>query len=232
MQLFRKIKKWMPFDLLDRYGEKFYSQEGEDMILRRFFDAEKQGGYYVDVGAHHPKRFSNTYYFYKRGWKGINIEPRPGSQKAFRKIRPRDITLEVGVSLKVDTLKYYSYKESAFNTFSTERAAYVQDQLGYTLLNTFEVKTLPLSTIFKEHVPSFQKIALLSIDVEGHELEVLKSNNWSGYTPAVIFVEIKNTSLREIPNHDITKYLVGFGYEPHAKTTSSVMFVNHRLTKP
>ncbi len=74
-----------------------YSQEGEDMVLRRLFE-QKTVGYYVDVGAHHPKRFSNTYYFYKRGWRGINIDAMPGSMKLFNKMRPRDINVEIPVS--------------------------------------------------------------------------------------------------------------------------------------
>jgi len=55
---------------LDGYALKSYSQEGEDMILRRIFERQSTG-FYVDVGAHHPKRFSNTYFFYKKGWSGI-----------------------------------------------------------------------------------------------------------------------------------------------------------------
>ena len=65
----------------DLYAIKCYSQEGEDMILRRIF--EEKNGFYVDVGAHHPRRFSNTYYFYKQGWTGISIEPNPQAAKAF-----------------------------------------------------------------------------------------------------------------------------------------------------
>jgi len=76
----------------DGYALKSYSQEGEDMILRRLFEKQLTG-FYVDVGAHHPKRFSNTYFFYKQGWHGINIDAMPGSMKLFEKIRPRDILL-------------------------------------------------------------------------------------------------------------------------------------------
>ncbi len=43
----------------------YYSQEGEDILLRRIF-GDQTTGFYVDVGAHHPKRFSNTCYFYDR----------------------------------------------------------------------------------------------------------------------------------------------------------------------
>ena len=49
---------------INKYSIKSYSQEGEDMILRRIFE-NRNNGFYVDVGAHHPRRFSNTYYFYK-----------------------------------------------------------------------------------------------------------------------------------------------------------------------
>ena len=44
-----------------------YSQEGEDMILSYMFIQKRTIGFYMDVGAHHPNRFSNTYYFYKKG---------------------------------------------------------------------------------------------------------------------------------------------------------------------
>ena len=71
---------------LHRYGLISYSQEGEDMILRRLFETRRRG-FYVDVGAHHPRRFSNTYYFYRQGWSGINIDAAPGSMKLFDRLR-------------------------------------------------------------------------------------------------------------------------------------------------
>ncbi len=48
--------------LLDKYSTKSYSQEGEDLILHRIFE-RKRIGFYVDAGAHHPFRFSNTIFF-------------------------------------------------------------------------------------------------------------------------------------------------------------------------
>src|SRR6186713_1276577 len=90
-RVFRKFS--LVYDLLfDKYYSISYSQEGEDLILKRFF-SEKSGGFYVDVGAHHPKRFSNTYMFYKEGWSGINIDAMPGSMKLFNKVRSKDINL-------------------------------------------------------------------------------------------------------------------------------------------
>ena len=80
-----------------RFARRCYSQEGEDMILQRMF-GQRREGFFVDVGAHHPFRYSNTYLFYKKGWRGINIDATPGSMREFEKYRPADINLEVAVS--------------------------------------------------------------------------------------------------------------------------------------
>lgn len=99
-----------------------FSQEGEDLILHRLFqDYEhitktKLEGFYIDVGAHHPIRFSNTFSFYVKGWSGINIDPTPGGMEAFRNIRPRDVNLELAVSDKKEKLKFYLFEEPALNT--------------------------------------------------------------------------------------------------------------------
>src|ERR1039457_5849033 len=74
----------------------YFSQFGEDTFLDYYFFGRRTG-FYVDVGAFHPFNISNTYIFYKRGWRGINIEPNPASFRAFLKYRPRDINLNVAV---------------------------------------------------------------------------------------------------------------------------------------
>ena len=111
---------------LDGYSLKSYSQEGEDMILKRFFEG-KQRGFYVDVGSHHPKRFSNTYFFYKTGWRGINIDPMPGSMKLFDKIRTRDINLECGIFESEDELSRPLTLHCKFcgSWFESEKADYL-----------------------------------------------------------------------------------------------------------
>lgn len=82
---------------ITRFATKCYSQEGEDLLLSRIL-GDKKDGFYVDVGAHHPFRFSNTYLLYKQGWRGINIDAMPGSMKLFNRFRPRDINIECGVA--------------------------------------------------------------------------------------------------------------------------------------
>jgi len=101
--LLRIIKK-----LFSDYSLETYSQEGEDIILRRIFE-QKAYGFYVDIGANHPKRFSTTNYFYIHGRRGINIDATPGSMIAFRKMRPKDINVEIPISDESKALTFYIF---------------------------------------------------------------------------------------------------------------------------
>ena len=70
----------------------------EDIIRLLFLGGPKQyKGFYIDAGAQHPYRFSSTLTLYRRGWKGINIEPTPDAMSLFKIFRRRDINLNVGV---------------------------------------------------------------------------------------------------------------------------------------
>src|SRR5262249_40320034 len=71
----------------------------------------------LHFGAHHPTRFSNTHRFYKRGRRGINIDPNPDGLAAFRRRRKRDINLQYGVADCEGELVYYMFNEPALNSF-------------------------------------------------------------------------------------------------------------------
>jgi len=209
----------------DGYALKSYSQEGEDMILRRLFENQKQG-FYVDVGAHHPKRFSNTYFFYKRGWKGINIDAMPESMNIFNKLRPRDINIEIPVSNKKQILTYYAFNEPALNGFSKELSEERDGQDNYFIEFTKEIETVPLKEILDVNLLENQQIDFLSIDVEGLDFMVLKSNNFQKYRPKVILIEILGSTLQGIENNEITNFLREHKYFVYAKAVNTVIFVS------
>jgi len=207
----------------DGYALKSYSQEGEDMILRRLFEKQKIG-FYVDVGAHHPKRFSNTFFFYKNGWRGINIDAMPNSMYLFNKIRPRDINLEIPISDKKEKLKYYMFNEPALNGFSKELAEKRDGKDDYKIISEKEMETSTLEEILEKHLPYDQEIDFMSIDVEGLDLQVLKSNNWRLFRPKFVLMEVLYSSINEIADSKEYKYLAEFGYETFAKTVNTVIF--------
>lgn len=99
-----------------------YSQEGEDLVLSRIFDG-MLNGYCVDIGAHHPVRFSNTYLLYKRGWRAINVDAAPAAMKEFRQLRPDDINIDALVSSSNVVVPFYMFDELVLNTASRAVAA-------------------------------------------------------------------------------------------------------------
>ena len=208
---------------LNKYSISSYSQEGEDMILRRIFDSEE--GFYVDVGAHHPKRFSNTYFFYKKGWKGINIDAQPSSMKLFNKIRPRDINIEKGISDSTRNLDYYMFDEPALNSFSKEISKKRNDVNNFNIVDKRVLKTTTLANIFEKYLPKNQQIDFLSVDVEGLDYNVLKSNNFNKYLPKVITVEILESTYEGLIENEIVCFLKKHNYEIISKTIFSTIFI-------
>jgi FkbM family methyltransferase len=205
------------------YLSESYAQEGEDLVLKRAFEG-RSSGFYVDVGAHHPMRFSNTYIFYRAGWRGINIDATPGSMEAFRKERPRDINVEIAISDRPEALKYFTFHEAALNTFSEELARSRQTDSGYPLKGVVEVRAEPLADVLQRHVPAGQAIDFLTVDVEGWDLRALQSNDWQRFRPEIVVAEVLGLELEEILKGDLAGYLRQKGYRPFAKTFNSVMF--------
>lgn len=209
--------------IFDVYAIKSYSQEGEDMILRRVFEG-KRSGFYVDIGAHHPLRFSNTHYFYRHGWRGINVEPNPDSFRAFKSVRQRDLNLQAGVSDIEGRLTYYLFDEPALNTFDETLVKSRLANTQYKVVGTIEILVERLDSILRKHLPPNMEIDFLSIDVEGLDLAVLNSNDWRLYRPKIVLVEVLGKSLEDVQHGDIFNFMKGQGYELFAKTFNTLIF--------
>jgi FkbM family methyltransferase len=193
------------------YRHSYYSQFGEDVILGQLLPHKK--GFYVDVGANHPKRYSNTQLLYERGWHGINIEPSVDAIKQFERTRTRDINLACGVSNKNDSLTYHRFSDPAFNTFSKETAEALHQKKWLVELESQQVEVLPLADILNKHLPHNTQIDFLSVDTEGHDLEALKSNDWSRFTPKVIAVEDHDFDPEQPSHSHVYQYLKERGYQ-------------------
>jgi len=218
------IKRAVSCVIWDQWAIRSWSQEGEDQILRRIFERQFNG-FYVDIGAHHPKRFSNTYFFYQRGWRGINIDAMPGSMDLFRKYRPKDLNLEIGVGAEEKQLDYYMLNESALNGFSKELSEQRnQVSSNYQIQKVVKIDIFPLSSIFDRYLPVGQHIDFMSVDVEGLDFEVLQSNDWSKYRPKFVLAEILGSSLHQIEQSDIGQLMSKCGYDLYAKCVNTVFF--------
>lgn len=219
------LRRIRDFYQWDSFYQKSWSQEGEDLILSRFFGA-KTNGFYVDVGAHHPLRFSNTYKLYKQGWRGINVDAMPGCMKLFNRLRKRDISLEIPITKESQKLTYYIFNEPALNTFSKELADERVLHNNYSIIKTISLDTKPLYEILDQYLPLNQEIDFMSVDVEGMDMGVLASNNWNKYRPAIVLVEQLKGSLNSHKDNDVfVDFMQKCKYSLLAKTFNTVFYI-------
>lgn len=170
-------------------GNKYFGQHAEDLVIEAIFariGIEKPS--YIDLGANHPLAISNTAAMYLHGCRGINIEANPVLMRVIERIRPEDINLNVGISIKEGILPFYKYDdESGLNTFSKIEV----ERMGSDKIK--EVIELPVTTLKKivdkycpDGFPDF-----LDCDIEGLDFEVLEDYAFISDGPKVICVEVK-----------------------------------------
>lgn len=214
------IKKSLSYENGDDYAFKSYSQEGEDALLNRIFGNISEG-IYIDVGAHHPHRFSNTYALYKRGWSGVCIDPNPHIGELFRNMRPRDIFLNIGISEIPSELIYYQYEHPAYNTCDKDL---MDLRTNIKPVSKTTIKTDTLSNALSRHLNNSTRINLITIDVEGMDFEVLKSNDWSKFAPDWLILESDNSNIMSYLRSDKHQFMCKNGYELHSKLVKSFFY--------
>jgi len=172
---------------------KCYSQLWEDIIID-FLMLKDNGGkelerkwFYIDIGWNDPVHANNTYFFYKKGWTGITVEPNKKLIKNFIRKRPRDTNLQVAIGKQQDNLTFYSFEVSQVSTCDTDTVKRYQEA-WHRVIDTYVVPVRTLESICDEHVWDRQ-IDVLSVDVEWLDMQVLESNNWEKYRPRYVIVE-------------------------------------------
>lgn len=202
-----------------------FSQEGEDRLIERIL-GKKHYGIYVDVGAHHPSTISNTYYFYRMGWRGINIDAMPGAMALFDQVRPYDINIEQPISDEIAELEYFMFNSAELNTFDAKNAAIFLSYPNVKLLNKITLKTNTLAKVLEQNLPKLggKEIDFLSVDVEGLDLKVLKSNDWTKFRPNLILVEDLFADVMKSYQGEISTYLTSVDYQMIAKTQNTLFF--------
>ncbi len=205
------------------FGDITYAQHGDDIVIRAIFHSLGiNTPSYLDLGAHHPERISNTKLFYDIGSRGINVEANPNLHKIFLEQRPQDINLNVGVGIESGFQDFYMIDgESGRNSFIKEVAeGFVMDYPEFAIT---EVRQLPICTVDQilnnRALPDF-----LSIDIEGMDFEVLQSIDFKRYPFKVICVELQPYS-----EMNIRTLLHDAGYCSIIKCGSNLIFVDKNL---
>ena len=205
------------------FPKKSYSLLNEDLFINKFFE-KKNNGIYIDVGAYHPLEGSNTHLLFKRGWSGLNIDVSPLSIELFKMLRPKDININRAVSKKKGILKlYFKKKINMLNTLKKSEAI-INFPNGFQEKN---IKADTLNSIIKSTKYKRKKIDFLNIDIEGNELEAIKSLNFKFFKPKLICIEIhnrKNSKKSKLKNSEIYKFLIKQKYKLLWKNKFSYIF--------
>lgn len=166
------------------YGPQHYSEREEEWLIRDFFQ-DRRGGVFVDVGAHHFKSSSKTFYLEEKlGWSGLAIEPQREFAEEYQKYRPRTKFLPFFVS-DVSNAKARLYLLDGMRSVASSNEAFVR-QFG----NPSEVREVPAITLTDlldaEHIT---RLDLLTIDIELHEPHALKGFDIDRFKPSLVCIE-------------------------------------------
>ena len=210
--------------LQKKYGfktQESYSRCAEDLIvLHTWKQVLGRSGkmIYLDIGAYHPVRESNTYLLYTKGMRGLNIEPDPTLFGEFPKQRPEDVNVNCGISFEEDSeADFYVMSGRVYNTFSKQTADALIRRKATELV---EVLRIPLRTV-DSVLSEFAKgdVDFVTIDTEGLDIEIVKSWNFDRCRPALFCIESKG----------LDAVMIRAGYKAVERTDLNTIYADSNL---
>ena len=217
----------------NKYRKISYSYGSVDLLLEHIFKNQSHG-FYIDIGCQHPVMNNNTYLLYKKGWNGINIDLDKKNIDLFNFYRKRDLNINFAISSREGERELFFYHDkSAINTLEKSVANHQRAQVK----EIKKVKTKTLNSIIENSKFNDLTIDFLSIDVEGHELDVIKGFDLKKYKPKVVIIEfldlslkkleIKNLNIKNFLKSEIYQYMIDKNYTLVNLIHSDLVFVNN-----
>lgn len=213
--------------LLQLSYRESYSQLGEDIAIKHILDGlGVNKGTYIDVGCNHPQIFSNSFNLYLQGWKGITIDLNEFLIYLHQSERKDDTQIHAAISDNVNYVTIYEFESDLISTI--DEKFYSEIKKEYKLKSELKkIKTQTLNQILGDL--NVIEIDLLLIDVEGHDLNVLKSINLDLYRPKLIIVEVHNFDFENIKANELISYLDIKGYKMHGYLIANGYFIDKNI---
>lgn len=199
--------------------KKTYSQDKEDLFIVDYFkDLDK--GYYVDIGCHHPKRFSNTYLLYKNGWNGLNVDANKFAIILFKIFRVRDENLCAILSDSSQPVLFYEFNASALNGILSIDRVKKLIELGFYIKRKKIITPISIQNLIKKYELKTKKINFFKIDIEGLDFEIVKKMNLKNLDIDLIMIEKSS----EKDNDKIIQYFKSQFYSPIHESNRNYIF--------
>lgn len=201
------------------------AQYGEDMALRYLIGRVLPSrGVYVDVGAYHPIRYSNTFFLYQNGWRGINIDANIDSIKLFEAFRKEDRNINSGVSDRAENdMVYHMFEEGGYNTFDPSLAEDRKSKGKSKYLGSRSVPVRSLNDILSDE--SVGKIDYLNIDIEGFDEKAVEGFDFDKYKPTCVSIESYSSTVEEYLQSNIYRIFSKKGYSLFAYYSPTAIHV-------
>lgn len=180
-----------------------FSEFSEDLLVIALFNFKEQGTF-VDVGCNYPVTNSVTFQLYMKGWSGVNIDGNPELITMYHSIRPLDYSICELIDESVREVEFIRFKENKLNTINPD---HVFEWNKEQVIGKEVRVTKKLSTILESKWPDGKEIDLLTIDVEGMDLAVLKSHNFEKFPAKLIVIEMHGFDLLQPTLDPIYNYL-------------------------
>jgi FkbM family methyltransferase len=214
-----------------------FAQAGEDRVLKFLFMSMGLNKIsYLEIGTNNPVEINNTYFFYVGGSRGVCVEPNPTLIPRIKKVRPEDVCLNVGVSPDntEGDLDFYIFDDSdsekGLSTFSKAEAEHVQNVSHIKIGEVKKIPVIPITKILEKYFPH-KAPDLISIDVEGLDLQILQTIDFKVCRPVAICVETVDftVSHKKTKNTEIIKFMESQGYFVYADTGLNSIFADKSL---
>ncbi|MBD1363967.1 FkbM family methyltransferase [Mucilaginibacter sp. ZT4R22] len=211
-----------------------FSQSGEDSIILFLIRSLKiTQVQYFDIGTNDPRNMNNTYILYLNGFRGICVEPDPFFHKQIKKYRPGDVLIPKGVAVEQqDKATFYVMDDPLLNTFSPQEAEKLVNTHHREIRKVLSVELIAINTIFEQYFKE-DHCSVLSLDVEGLDLVILQSIDFSRFKPSIICVENIEYSENLTGKKDsfINEVLLEQGYILYADTYINSIFIDSNFLK-
>lgn len=177
------------------------SEADEKQLVLKFF-AQKRNGAFVEVGANDPVTASQTWLLEQSGWHGVLVEPQSVHYEKLRAQRKNSRVFQVacGAPDEEGEMELHIGASNGHSTLDDPRRA-----PGHNFVGVERVKVTTLDKVLQS--AGLDQIDFLSVDVEGHEIEVLRGLNFEKFKPALILIE---DHLRDLRGH---RFLTSRGYK-------------------
>lgn len=201
---------------------KWYGQEHEDSILSSYLT--ETNGSYIDIGSGQPVIGNNTYFLYRRGWRGLLIDPITSNKILSRIFRPGDKFEQVLVFPEAGIKKFYEMYPYEYSSIFPEMVQAAQNHDG-VLIRTHDMPTINLNTLTNYVSPLDPFV--MSMDIEGADFKCISSLDFTSFRPRVICVEQSANPVNMQEIH-LLNFLQSKNYKIVGKTSLSIIMV-HKL---